>query len=243
MFDDLFFLDVHFFFFFFFSSRRRHTISLCDWSSDVCSSDLWKIWLGHRDRLHPIPVSIAASDSCSLDGSASDVADPGGQAKFSIQMRQPGLCTVKASGPAGFTTAVYRVYSFASPVSMTIVSGDDQVSSGEDFPIPLTVRVAGANGPQPNVPVQFETAAGAFLGGVTSLHGRTSTVLTDANGDAAVVLGLAPAFPRPPSKLKVFGPENVNAFIPGTPGTQVSFTETVDCRRLDSPATLSLIRH
>src|SRR5438034_1105188 len=29
-----------FVFFFFFSSRRRHTRSLCDWSSDVCSSDL-----------------------------------------------------------------------------------------------------------------------------------------------------------------------------------------------------------
>src|SRR5690349_22745860 len=29
-----------FFFFFFFSSRRRHTRSLRDWSSDVCSSDL-----------------------------------------------------------------------------------------------------------------------------------------------------------------------------------------------------------
>src|SRR5260221_12820473 len=28
------------FVFFFFSSRRRHTRSLCDWSSDVCSSDL-----------------------------------------------------------------------------------------------------------------------------------------------------------------------------------------------------------
>src|SRR5437588_10984048 len=28
------------FMFFFFSSRRRHTRSLCDWSSDVCSSDL-----------------------------------------------------------------------------------------------------------------------------------------------------------------------------------------------------------
>src|SRR5436190_9658180 len=26
---------------FFFSSRRRHTSSLCDWSSDVCSSDLY----------------------------------------------------------------------------------------------------------------------------------------------------------------------------------------------------------
>src|SRR4029453_17831459 len=35
------------FFFFFFSSRRRHTRSLCDWSSDVCSSDL----KAHRDRL------------------------------------------------------------------------------------------------------------------------------------------------------------------------------------------------
>src|SRR5438034_5398130 len=29
-----------FYFVFFFSSRRRHTRSLCDWSSDVCSSDL-----------------------------------------------------------------------------------------------------------------------------------------------------------------------------------------------------------
>src|SRR5947207_15018455 len=31
---------IVFVFFFFFSSRRRHTRSLCDWSSDVCSSDL-----------------------------------------------------------------------------------------------------------------------------------------------------------------------------------------------------------
>src|SRR3954466_6792329 len=29
-----------FVFFCFFSSRRRHTILSCDWSSDVCSSDL-----------------------------------------------------------------------------------------------------------------------------------------------------------------------------------------------------------
>src|SRR5438477_13219002 len=31
---------MNFFFFFFFSSRRRHTRLTCDWSSDVCSSDL-----------------------------------------------------------------------------------------------------------------------------------------------------------------------------------------------------------
>src|SRR5438309_5241211 len=35
------------FFFFFFSSRRRHTRWNCDWSSDVCSSDLLD---HHADR-------------------------------------------------------------------------------------------------------------------------------------------------------------------------------------------------
>src|SRR5690242_21942053 len=31
---------MRYFGFFFFSSRRRHTRLTCDWSSDVCSSDL-----------------------------------------------------------------------------------------------------------------------------------------------------------------------------------------------------------
>src|SRR5207237_6124061 len=35
-----FFLALYLVFFFFFSSRRRHTRFKCDWSSDVCSSDL-----------------------------------------------------------------------------------------------------------------------------------------------------------------------------------------------------------
>src|ERR1039458_10506575 len=34
--------------FLFFSSRRRHTRCLSDWSSDVCSSDLWT-------RVHDLP--------------------------------------------------------------------------------------------------------------------------------------------------------------------------------------------
>src|SRR4051812_49838003 len=33
--------------FFFFSSRRRHTRLTCDWSSDVCSSDLEAYAVGH----------------------------------------------------------------------------------------------------------------------------------------------------------------------------------------------------
>src|SRR5690349_8292741 len=38
--------------FFFFSSRRRHTRSLRDWSSDVCSSDLARMSFGAHSRTH-----------------------------------------------------------------------------------------------------------------------------------------------------------------------------------------------
>src|SRR5260221_145431 len=38
----------------FFSSRRRHTNSLCDWSSDVCSSDL--TWWARRDPRCATPL-------------------------------------------------------------------------------------------------------------------------------------------------------------------------------------------
>src|SRR3989475_2517850 len=43
-----------FFFFFFFSSRRRHTRFDCDWSSDVCSSDL--LFLG--------PTGVGKTELC-----------------------------------------------------------------------------------------------------------------------------------------------------------------------------------
>src|SRR5690242_21205569 len=39
------------FFFFFFSSRRRHTRLTCDWSSDVCSSDLGQLVLVAQQQL------------------------------------------------------------------------------------------------------------------------------------------------------------------------------------------------
>ena len=41
----LFFFFLFLFVFFFFSSRRRHTRSLCDWSSDVCSDLLLSLCL------------------------------------------------------------------------------------------------------------------------------------------------------------------------------------------------------
>src|SRR5260370_11181574 len=38
---------------FFFSSRRRHTRFKCDWSSDVCSSDLDQVSIGLAQQLGP----------------------------------------------------------------------------------------------------------------------------------------------------------------------------------------------
>src|SRR5204862_4676050 len=38
---------------FFFSSRRRHTRSLRDWSSDVCSSDLWAYVFAEPESVSP----------------------------------------------------------------------------------------------------------------------------------------------------------------------------------------------
>src|SRR5882762_11555080 len=48
--------------FFFFSSRRRHTRFKCDWSSDVCSSDLVGESL-HRWRLDPACLTLELTES------------------------------------------------------------------------------------------------------------------------------------------------------------------------------------
>src|SRR5437870_9049435 len=44
-----------FFLCFFFSSRRRHTRWPRDWSSDVCSSDLWE---RRMDESQPVPPMV-----------------------------------------------------------------------------------------------------------------------------------------------------------------------------------------
>src|SRR5438034_6670864 len=52
-------------FLFFFSSRRRHTRSLCDWSSDVCSSDLLPL---ARGQLGPASLHLEEYDAFDLTG-------------------------------------------------------------------------------------------------------------------------------------------------------------------------------
>src|SRR6266496_5088065 len=53
---------------FFFSSRRRHTRSLRDWSSDVCSSDLcWLEQLLLRARLTSSRSRVPSSSASGLE--------------------------------------------------------------------------------------------------------------------------------------------------------------------------------
>src|SRR5690349_23542581 len=66
----LFHLICVFFFFFFFSSRRRHTRSLRDWSSDVCSSDLlaltFVVITGEIDLSFPSIMALGTAVFCLL---------------------------------------------------------------------------------------------------------------------------------------------------------------------------------
>src|SRR5260221_608613 len=62
---------------FFFSSRRRHTRSLCDWSSDVCSSDLsetYQVRPRGRRKWHLRAVDWMI-ECVALDGNAAGSAD------------------------------------------------------------------------------------------------------------------------------------------------------------------------
>src|SRR5256886_11393584 len=48
--------------FFFFSSRRRHTRFDCDWSSDVCSSDLYILGKALGGGILPVSAVVADRD-------------------------------------------------------------------------------------------------------------------------------------------------------------------------------------
>src|SRR5438034_1948450 len=71
---------------FFFSSRRRHTRSLCDWSSDVCSSDLGECeyerlrWRG-KFRAETIGLKLRAVSQIAA-------ADAGGKAEKVLDQRR-----------------------------------------------------------------------------------------------------------------------------------------------------------
>src|SRR5205814_2831526 len=74
---------------FFFSSRRRHTRCLSDWSSDVCSSDLF--WCGNPD--------LAGSRYGSADGSGSTENTRRGQG-YRTRTQSITRCIVRQQCPS-----------------------------------------------------------------------------------------------------------------------------------------------
>src|SRR5260221_5630018 len=87
---------------FFFSSRRRHTRSLCDWSSDVCSSDLSAVSgtsgeVGDARFLGTAPISVSEISIKSTEVNVAGKPDgaipgPAGSAKRSEERRVGKEC-------------------------------------------------------------------------------------------------------------------------------------------------------
>src|SRR2546430_16173362 len=81
--------------FFFFSSRRRHTRFDCDWSSDVCSSDLNYVrmgaeiardWLNARGGVNGRKIDLVIEDNKSDPKEAASAAE-----KLIVRDRVPAI--------------------------------------------------------------------------------------------------------------------------------------------------------
>src|SRR6266853_6086877 len=124
---------VLFLFFFFFSSRRRHTRFDCDWSSDVCSSDLG--WPGYEE----VPGWIVDGYSTLFAEVDEQLADAGaaGPGLVAIpagvgSLAQAGV-THYRSRPGSHTTALLTVEpGTAACVLASLVRGElGTISTGE----------------------------------------------------------------------------------------------------------------
>src|SRR6266481_2544856 len=91
---------------FFFSSRRRHTRWNCDWSSDVCSSDL-RI----ADCTKPAHDKRAVMPRTSIEGiQAREILDSRGNPTIEVDVRLEGGALGRASVPSGASTGEHEAW-------------------------------------------------------------------------------------------------------------------------------------
>src|SRR2546430_16806054 len=74
-------------FFFFFSSRRRHTRFDCDWSSDVCSSDLTGGTLIQLETTQPVGTERIRSALDAAGIRDAEIQQFGGANEYKVQAR------------------------------------------------------------------------------------------------------------------------------------------------------------
>src|SRR2546430_9415943 len=90
---------------FFFSSRRRHTRFDCDWSSDVCSSDLWP----GGDDLLTIDDGVSVPDAPRRDRKSTRLNSSHSQisyAVFCLKKKNDPACTSQTHNPNAMPTHV-----------------------------------------------------------------------------------------------------------------------------------------
>src|SRR5438034_8595090 len=108
---------------FFFSSRRRHTRSLCDWSSDVCSSDLRSV---RQPPIHILPLPSCNQGRTPETTQATIISEPSVS-----EDDRASPCDCPARGPwlvlcyrCGVRPHVLVAYSGTGGVVCTSSSGD-----------------------------------------------------------------------------------------------------------------------
>src|SRR3712207_107062 len=88
---------------FFFSSRRRHTRYWRDWSSDVCSSDLWNPGGSASTAATRSPPRPGRARRCENDGRASIAGSASDRGAERVRSRTGSAVTTISSASAAFT--------------------------------------------------------------------------------------------------------------------------------------------
>ena len=161
------------------------------------------------ETLNPLPFLVAGADGtpvagatvalsttngltlapCGGSSSCSVFSDQSGKVVVNVGFTQVGAGLVTAQlAPASYaspSTAVATLTGISSSLDIALLGQLVEVEQGTSVDVPLVARVLGSSGGQPNVGVNFRVAVG---------QGQLAAalVVTDANGNAANTLHLAP---------------------------------------------------
>src|SRR6266571_1105499 len=136
-------------FFFFFSSRRRHTRLTCDWSSDVCPSDLGGgvTWAGANDLVRQLsadfgwPTITAYGRNDAVPNDDPLYVGPLGRAgspEASAACRRADVLLVVGSRLGNFTTFYDDRY--IQPGTRIIQIDIDERDLGRTYPVAVAIQ-------------------------------------------------------------------------------------------------------